>query len=354
MAAQLSPQQRTDQIRAFQKELKLLEQENIVLFTEKEKIDTYHKNLLEKFISSHNVDTTQEEKQLTLGMKISSFLAVLALALCLFYLFFHYWGFFDEALQVVILITAPLLFLGVSFYLVQKEEMYYYAKISAMLSFVSFILNIVVIGEIFNLASSVNAFLIWSFYGVLLAYIFQARLLLGMGIIAFTFYLSAQVGVWGGGYWFSFSERPESFLFVAVILFSISFIKQQLFIGFDKVYRYFGMLLFFFPILILSNYGYASYILWDHKSIEELYQVMGFLMSALAIYFGIRKGYGEVVNIGNSFFVIFLYTKFFQWWWAWMPKYIFFFILGMSALVILIVLKKVKEIQYKQLKRVAL
>lgn len=348
---QLSPQQRTDQIRAFREELKLLEQENIILLTEKEKINTYHTNLLANFISKHNVDTTKEDKQLTLGMRISSFLAALALALCLFYLFFYYWGYFDETLQVVMLVAFPLLFLGLSFYLVQKEKMGYFAKISAMLSFVSFILNIVVVAEIYNLSPSVNAFLVWSIYGLLLAYTFQTRLLLGMGILTFTFYLSAQVGVWGGGYWFSFSERPENFLLVAMILFAISFVKQQSFEGFDKIYRYFGMLLFFFPVLILSNYGQASYLVWESENIEGFYQVIGFLISALAIYFGIRKGYGEVVNMGNSFFVLFLYTKLFQWFWESMPKYVFFFILGISALVILMVLKKVKDMQYKQLKR---
>ncbi|MFT5789464.1 MAG: hypothetical protein ACI8SJ_001580, partial [Shewanella sp.] len=38
----------------------------------------------------------------------------------------------------------------------------------------------------------------------------------------------------------------------------------------------------------------------------------------------------------------FLYTKFFDWWWDWMPKYIFFFILGLSALLALMVFKRVR------------
>ncbi len=30
------------------------------------------------------------------------------------------------------------------------------------------------------------------------------------------------------------------------------------------------------------------------------------------------------MNTGNVFFTIFLYTKFYDWWWDWMPKYLFF------------------------------
>jgi len=42
------------------------------------------------------------------------------------------------------------------------------------------------------------------------------------------------------------------------------------------------------------------------------------------------------------FFILFLYTKFFDWWWEWMPKYIFFFILGLSSLLALIVFKRIR------------
>jgi hypothetical protein len=37
--------------------------------------------------------------------------------------------------------------------------------------------------------------------------------------------------------------------------------------------------------------------------------------------------------------MIFPYTKFFDWWWAWMPKYIFFLALGLAAVLLLIVFK---------------
>jgi hypothetical protein len=45
------------------------------------------------------------------------------------------------------------------------------------------------------------------------------------------------------------------------------------------------------------------------------------------------------------FFVIFLYTKFFDWWWEIMPKYLFFFVLALAAILCLLILKRLRKVQ---------
>jgi len=77
--------------------------------------------------------------------------------------------------------------------------------------------------------------------------------------------------------------------------------------------------------------------------IEKGYQVAGFVLSAAAIGLGIRMGWSEVVNTGNVFFVIFLYTKFYDWWWDMLPKYLFFLILGLTAVLFLLVLRRLRR-----------
>ena len=57
----------------------------------------------------------------------------------------------------------------------------------------------------------------------------------------------------------------------------------------------------------------------------------------------IVKGWPEVVNTGNVFFVVFLYTKFYQWWWEWMPKYLFFLVIGLTAILMLLVFKRLRN-----------
>ena len=340
--SKLTAQQRVDQIRSFQAELEIIEKEQILSLNAQQRnvVESYHQKLLTTLLSSFDVDTSRQEKQLSLGMKIASFLAALGLAASIFFLFFQFWGGFSTTLQVIILIITPLALLSVTTYLNILELTSYYVKIAAMLSLTSFILNLAMLGQIFNITPSPNALFIWALFAVLLAYATDTRLLLGVGIISFATFLSAKFGAWNGLYWINFGERPENFLPAALVLFLISFLPHPKFSGFSPIYRVFAMILFFLPVLILSNWGLISYVQMDKESIEMLYQVVGFGFSALAIYIGIRKNLSEVTNTGNIFFVIFLYTKFFDWWWELMPKYLFFLLIGLSAVLILIVLKR--------------
>ncbi|WP_321779495.1 DUF2157 domain-containing protein [Sulfurimonas sp.] len=341
----LTAQQRTDQVKAFQAELVILQDTDVIELTneQNDKLDKYHQNLLSNYSLEFDIDTTKNEKQLSLGMKIVSFLAALGLAFSIFFLFLQFWGSFRESTQVFILIFTPTILLFTTYYLSKQHNKDYYTKISALLTFTTFALNLAMLGQIFNITPSPNAFFVWALFAFLLAYALKARLLLGVGIIFISFFLSVKVGVWGGAYWINFSDYPENFFPVALVLFLLSFINHSKHTNFDVVYRYFSMFLFFLPVLILSNYGSISYINMNENFIEGFYQVVGFGFSAFAIYIGIKKGLSEVTNMGNIFFVIFLYTKFYNWWWAWMPKYVFFLIIGISAIFILMILKKFRN-----------
>ena len=341
----LSAQQRTDQIKSFQSELEILKDTDVVLLTteQNEKIKKYHQDLLTNYSLDFDIDTTKNEKQLSLGMKIVSFLAALGLAFSIFFLFLQFWGSFKESTQVFILVFTPIILLFITYYLSKKHNKDYYTKISALLTFTTFVLNLSMIAQTFNISPAPNAFLIWSLFAFLLAYALNARLLLGVGIIFFSFFLSAKVGVWGGAYWIHFSDYPENFFPVALVLFLLSFINHSKHTSFDVIYRYFSMILFFLPVLVLSNYGLISHINMDKDLIEGFYQLVGFGFSAFAIYIGIKKGLPEVTNMGNAFFVIFLYTKLYNWWWDWMPKYIFFLLIGLSSIFVLMVLKRLRD-----------
>ncbi len=118
--------------------------------------------------------------------------------------------------------------------------------------------------------------------------------------------------------------------------------NQKHYFGFDVIYRVMAMLIVFLPVLILSNWGRISYLSFSTDMIEGFYQLVGFALSVIAIWQGIKRNWREVTNTGNVFFILFLYTKLFDWWWDWMPKYIFFFVLGLTALLALIVFKRVR------------
>ena len=65
-------------------------------------------------------------------------------------------------------------------------------------------------------------------------------------------------------------------------------------------------------------------------------------VGAAAVWVGARRHWPAVVNTGVTFFVIFLYTKLFEWWWQTMPKYLFFLVVGLSAVLLLFVFRRLR------------
>ena len=63
---------------------------------------------------------------------------------------------------------------------------------------------------------------------------------------------------------------------------------------------------------------------------------------AAAIWIGVRREWRETVNVGVVFFVLFLYVRYFDWWWDSMPKYLFFLLLGLTAVAILLILRRAR------------
>jgi len=349
-------QQRIDQIRAFEAELKIIEGESVISLDESQRsgIKVFHEALISKMANSFVVDSNQHEKQLSLGMQIASFIGALALASSIFFVFYQFWGEISTSVQVAILASSPLIGSIITMYAVRFDPTGHYAKLAGMVTFACFVLNLSMLGHIFNITPSDNAFLVWASFAFLIAYAADSRLLLSFGIICLACFLSARMGTWFGYYWLHFGSRPENFFPAALLLFFIpTFFKHQKFYRFDITYRIFAMLLFFIPILILSHWGSGSYLNLDTDSIEALYQIVGFVISAAAIWIGIRKNWSEVVSTGNVFFVIFLYSKFYDWWWEWMPKYLFFLVIGLTAVLFLLIFKRLRYFKRDQVQEVS-
>lgn len=342
--SKIAAQQRVDQVRAFQAELSQLEKSEQLNLDEMQRarVQSYHSTLLTRLQQSFDVDLNVDEKNLTLGMKIASFIGALGLAASLFFLFYQFWDQFSLLSQVSILVVTPLLGLLATYSVFQREKSGYYTKLLALVTLSSFVLNLVMLGSIFNITPSPNAFLVWAMFAFLLAYATDTRLLLVAGICSVAFFISARVGVWGGLYWLNLSERPENFFVAACILFFIPIISSARYSDFARIYRIFSLLLFFIPVLILSHWGAGSYLNFDHDFIEGSYQFLGFLSCALLIWLGVKRGWIEVVNTSNVFFVLFLYTKMFDWWWELMPKYVFFLLVGLIAILLLTIFKRLK------------
>jgi hypothetical protein len=96
-----------------------------------------------------------------------------------------------------------------------------------------------------------------------------------------------------------------------------------------------------FPVFVLGIEN-QSYLPFDHATIRRVYQASGFVLSAGAIGLGIARRFRETVYGGAFFFVAFLYLKYAQWWWDWMPKYLFFLIVALTAMALLWLLLRLR------------
>ena len=339
-------QARVDDIHIFRSELARLADEGVLRLdaTQQAAVDSHHERLLAGFASRFDVDRDSRDKQLSLGMRVASFLGALALAASVFFLFYQFWGHFAEPAQVLILIASALASFVLTVWLQGRDATGYFTKLAALVAFACFVLNITMLGQIFNITPSDKALLPWAAMAFLLAYTCDLRLLLAAGICCVIAYIQARVGTWSGIYWLHAGERPENFFPVAALLFAFPMlVTHRHFPGFAQTYRIFGLLCLLIPMLILSHWAYGSYLDVDTEIIEGGYQVAGFVASALAIGLGVRRGWADTVNTGIVFFVIFLYTKFYQWWWEIMPKYLFFLVVGLSTVLILLILKRLRQ-----------
>lgn len=337
-------QKRADRIQAFRVELAEAETDKALVLTSDQHalLTLYHNQLLQKLAGDFDVDTSGEQKQLSMGMRIVSFLGAAAISAAVFFFFYRFWGFLSTPVQVALLVTAPVLAsFGIELAR-RKERTLYFAAIVGLVAFACFVLNLSMLGQIFNVTPSQNAFLVWSAFAFILAYTYGIRILQVAGILSLMGWLAATVGTWRGCYWLSFGERPENFVIAGLAIFPLSFIHHRKHSEFPPYYRIFGLLAVFIAVLILANWGRSSYLPFARKSIEYLYQVIGFAGSGLTIWIGIRKHWPGTINLGSTFFTIFLYTKFFDWWWNWMPKYLFFLVLGLVAVLLLFILKRLR------------
>ena len=297
-------QKRTDQILAFRDELASLEQTGVLIIADdqKKRLTAYHDEVLKNLASQFDVDTSSVQKQLSWGMRIISFLGAAAISAAVFFFFYRFWGLITTPLQVTILIAAPILAtLGVELS-ARRERTLYFATIVGLVAFACFVLNLSVLGTIFNIIPSPNAFLAWSVFALILAYAHGLKILQIVGILCLMGYLSAEVGTWSGCYWLSFGERPENFIISGIALFGISFIPHKKYSDFPFMYRFFGLLAVFISILILAEWGMISYFMIPAEQVEHTYQLAGFIIAGLVIWLGIKKQWPAITNLGVYFF----------------------------------------------------
>jgi uncharacterized membrane protein len=343
--SRLDAQQRADAIRVFQEELSRLERDGALTLSDDQRrsLGDHHRALLAEYAHAFDIDRDAGAKRLSLAMRIASLLGALALSASVFFLFQQFWGRLATPSQVTILIAGSLAALVATLRIHTRDPSGYFTNLAAMVTFACFVLNITMLGRIFSITPSDAALVSWAALAFLLAYTCDLRLLLAAGIVCATVYVASRIGTFAGAPWPVFGERPENFIGAGLVLFAIpQIIHHQRFPGFASLYRWLGLVAVFVPLFILSVAGSQSYVTLSNEAVERLYQALGFVACAGALWTGLRRDWRETVNVGVIFFVIFLYARFFDWWWDVIPKYLFFLVLGVTAVAVLLALRRAR------------
>jgi hypothetical protein len=343
---QRDAQQSADRLRVFREKLAELERQNVLVLTQEQRagLDPFLDQTLQELARRYDIDVNSSQKQLSWGMRIVSALGGLALCAAVFLFFYRYWGLIPAVGQVVILVATPLLGLAAMHFASKYERTLYFTGLIGLVVFASFVLNLVVLGQLFNRISSPNAFLAWGALALALGYAYGLRLLLAAGLISWLVFFSGTIVSWTGAWWESSYSRPECTLAGGALIVCVPiWLHHRRHQDFPGTYRLIGLVAVFLSLLTLWYAGNDSFLPLDPKSIERTYQLVAFMTAAFTIWAGIRNNLSSTVNLGAAFFTIFLYAKFVDWWWDWMPKYVFFFVIGSIAIGLLLAFRKIRR-----------
>ena len=117
-------------------------------------------------------------------MRIVSTLGGLAICAAVALFFTRFWGYLGTPAQVAVVMFAPLAALAGTEYAARRERTLYFAGLMGLVTLACFILNLAVLGRVFNITSTENALAAWGAFAMLLAYRYGLRPLLVVGHFA--------------------------------------------------------------------------------------------------------------------------------------------------------------------------
>lgn len=322
---------RLAQIQAFKAELIQLAQEGIVLDDALlARIRAHHEELL----------TGTPDERLSIGMRLASFVGAVALSCAVFFLFYRIWGALPVEQQVAILVAGPLLLVGATHALHRREKTGYFAALAGLAAFAAFILELVTLGQIFNLPATPHAFLAYGLFGILLGWSYGLRLPHFAGLVGVGLWITAVPGVLRHELLPDLFIRGEALLIAGALLLLLP--KAEPRVRWHVDHRIVGMVGLFVGLFALSVSGNVSWLPWDNDLIEGLYQVLSFAVGAAVVFWGVRERKADLANGGMIFLTALCLFKAADWWWDWMPRWLFFLVLAGFAIGVMVGLKRIR------------
>ena len=253
------------------------------------------------------------------------------------------WGHLPTVAHVSILLAIPVLLLGAAEWAYARQAPLYYVGLLGLAAGVCFATELGALGAVLNLTPSAHVLLAYGLFALLVAYAYGLKLLLAAGAVLLCAYTAGLALEFKGACWFGFFQESQWLLPGAVLLYALPWAtKGRGPHEFALVYRLCGGAVGLGALLLLSTLGDLCCGGLDTRMVPGLYQIFGLLLSAGVVWHGVRLARSGLVNLGVAGFVVFLYVRLHAWWWHWMPKYLFFLLIGLVALGLLLVFRALR------------
>ncbi len=337
------PEQRRERIAAFRAELGELERAGALVLTPEQRgpLDAF----LEKTLAGLPPPGSTALAETTWGfrwcMRLATFLGGAAFFAAAVLFLHRVWGWLPAGAQVVVVSAFPLALLAGAELLHRRKVDPFQTALLCLASGLAFVLGLNALGSTFNMTPSPHALLAWGGFALLLAYAYGIRLLLAAGLVLVCLYSAALALSVQGDYWMDWLERPGFLVPAPLVLYalpSLGLVREP----FAMVYRLCGAAGTLGALLALSLNGDLGGAGLAPSTLELLYQLLGAALGLAVVLHGLRLGASGLINVGSLGFVVFLYVRLHAWWWDWMPKYLFFLLLGLLAVGLLLVFRALR------------
>ena len=320
-------QRRADQIRAFRSELAALRREGVepVAPDRWDALAAHHDALLAALSEQFDIDTTASAKRMSLGMRLASAFGAAALTAAVVSFFYRIWGGLSTPAQVAFLTLAPIAALAAMIVAARRERTLYVASLCAIVACGAFVLQTIMLGQIFNMRGSAHVLGAWSLFALSVAVPLRLVLPFAAGVATAIVYGAALLTLIAGLPWTAFDLRWETVLASsAAALLAHGLVPVEL----RAWFRGAALVLLLFAVLVLSSFDAISFLPMSTATTAVVYQLVAAGVAVTVVGRAVTRGASESVVIGAVFAGVFLLVRFADWWWDWMPKYLFFLIIA--------------------------
>jgi uncharacterized membrane protein len=213
------------------------------------------------------------------------------------------------------------------------------AELFAGVAVGAFVLQLAAFQQIFALRESPLGFLAWGLLGLALGHGYGFRTTGGAGLLLLTWWgileLSDLTGTWRDPV-----HAPDWAALVGFASFAVGALARVRPAEMRALYRGVGLAIAFGGLLLVSVNGRNNGFGLPNHTAEVAYQLATLVGSVAVIAVGVRHEWRETSFVGTGAFLLLAIIKSVDWFWDWMPRWLYFLVVGLAALLVVLVLRR--------------